>query len=30
MDVCAASVVEGIRWRPTLGAFALYQGRTQR
>ena len=29
MDVCAASVFEGNRWRLILGAFAMCQGRTQ-
>lgn len=29
MDVCAASVFEGACWKPSLGAHALCQGRTQ-
>lgn len=30
MDVYTTSVVEGMHWRPTLGIFVLWQGKTQR
>ena len=30
MDMCTASVVGGTRWKPSLGAFALCQGRTRK